>query len=152
MKTFPLLLLAACVLGLPAASVAHADGVAQSKPKATRESVIALRTKLAKASTDIRKLGREAAPPGLTADQKKSFDAEMAKLGPMADATDKTVAELDKMLADTKASLDSMSEMGEMESLRLQMAMDRLSKMMSTLSNLLKKISDTASQIAQNLK
>lgn len=48
--------------------------------------------------------------------------------------------------------LDSMSEMGEMESLRLQMAMDRLSKMMSTLSNLLKKISDTQSQIVQNLK
>ena len=35
-----------------------------------------------------------------------------------------------------------MSEMGEMESLRLQMAMDWMSKMMSTLSNLLKKISD----------
>jgi hypothetical protein len=48
--------------------------------------------------------------------------------------------------------LDSMSEMGEMESLRLQMAMDRLSKMMSTLSNLLKKISDTSSQIVQNMK
>jgi len=45
-----------------------------------------------------------------------------------------------------------MSEMGEMESLRLQMAMDRMSKMMSTLSNLLKKLSDTSSQIAQNLK
>jgi hypothetical protein len=28
-----------------------------------------------------------------------------------------------------------MSEMGEMESLRLQMAMDRLSRLMSTLSN-----------------
>jgi predicted nucleic acid-binding Zn-ribbon protein len=47
---------------------------------------------------------------------------------------------------------DSMSEMGEMESLRLQMAMDRLSKMMSTLSNLLKKISDTSSAITQNIK
>lgn len=45
-----------------------------------------------------------------------------------------------------------MSETGEMESLRLQMAMDRMSKMMSTLSNLLKKISDTASAITQNLK
>ena len=45
-----------------------------------------------------------------------------------------------------------MSEMGEMESLRLQMAMDRMSKMMSTLSNLLKKMSDTAESITQNLK
>jgi hypothetical protein len=39
-----------------------------------------------------------------------------------------------------------MSELGETESLRLQMAMDRMSKMMSTLSNMLKKISCTASQ------
>jgi hypothetical protein len=50
------------------------------------------------------------------------------------------------------SSVDSMSEMGEMESLRMQMAMDRMSKMMSTLSNLLKKMSDTNSQIVQNLK
>ena len=48
--------------------------------------------------------------------------------------------------------LDSTSELGEMESLRLQMAMDRMSKMMSTLSNLLKKISDTSAGITQNLK
>ncbi len=48
--------------------------------------------------------------------------------------------------------LDSMSELGEMESLRLQMAMDRLSKMMSTLSNMLKRISDTQNAITQNLK
>ncbi len=48
--------------------------------------------------------------------------------------------------------IDSMSEMGEMESLRLQMAMDRLSKMMSTLSNLLKKLADTQQQLVQNLK
>jgi hypothetical protein len=55
-------------------------------------------------------------------------------------------------MEEIKSQLDSMSEMGEMESLRLQMAMDRLSKMMSTLSNLLKKISDTAESITQNLK
>ncbi len=48
--------------------------------------------------------------------------------------------------------LDSLSEMGEMESLRMQMMMDRLSKFMSTLSNLMKKISDTSGQIVQNLK
>ncbi len=51
-----------------------------------------------------------------------------------------------------KDKLDSLSEMGEMESLRLQMAMDRLSKLMSTLSNLLKKASETASGITQNIK
>ncbi len=63
-----------------------------------------------------------------------------------------TEAEFDAMLSDAKAQIDSISEMGEMESLRLQMAMDRLSKMMSTLSNILKKISDTSSSITQNLK
>lgn len=55
-------------------------------------------------------------------------------------------------LAKIKDDPDSLSEMGELDSLRLQMAMDRLSKMMSTLSNLLKKISDTASSITQNTK
>lgn len=48
--------------------------------------------------------------------------------------------------------IDMMSEMREMESLRLQMAMDRMSKMMFILSNLMKKMEDTASTITQNLK
>jgi len=61
-------------------------------------------------------------------------------------------ADLDAAVDRAKGDLDSMSEMGEMESLRLQMAMDRMSKMMSTLSNLLKKISDTSNSIVQNLK
>lgn len=60
--------------------------------------------------------------------------------------------DMDSATETVKNKLDSMSEMGEMESLRLQMAMDRLSKMMSTLSNILKKISDTASSITQNIK
>ena len=66
----------------------------------------------------------------------------------------KTVSksEMDAMVTKLKSDLDSMSEMGEMQSLRLQMAMDRMSKMMSTLSNLLKKISKTADEIIQNLK
>jgi hypothetical protein len=51
-----------------------------------------------------------------------------------------------------KNDLDSMSEMGEMESLRLQMMMDRQSKFMSTLSNIMKKISETQNSIIQNLK
>lgn len=63
-----------------------------------------------------------------------------------------TKMELDNLAGIIKNDLDSMSEMGEMESLRLQMAMDRLSKMMSTLSNLLKKISKTSEEITQNLK
>lgn len=49
-------------------------------------------------------------------------------------------------------TFSDISELGEMESVRLQMAMDRLTKLMTTLSNLMKKISDTASVITQNLK
>ena len=63
-----------------------------------------------------------------------------------------TTREIESLEQDVKNKLDSMSEMGEMESLRLQMAMDRLSKLMSTLSNLLKKISDTEAGITQNMK
>jgi hypothetical protein len=63
-----------------------------------------------------------------------------------------TKTDIDAVKDRMKNDLDSMNEMGEMESLRLQMAMDRMSKMMSTLSNLLKKISDTSNSIVQNLK
>ena len=56
--------------------------------------------------------------------------------------------EVDQLIDD----IDSMSEMGEMESLRLQMAMDRISKMMGALSNLMKKLSDTSQQVVQNMK
>ena len=46
----------------------------------------------------------------------------------------------------------AVSEMGEEESLRLQMAMDRLSKMMATLSNIEKKLAQTQDSIIQNMK
>jgi hypothetical protein len=51
-----------------------------------------------------------------------------------------------------KSQLDNMNEMSEMTSMRLQMAMDRRSKFMETLSNVLKKIGDTQSAIVQNMK
>lgn len=47
---------------------------------------------------------------------------------------------------------DSMSEMNETEQLRMQMAMDRRSKAMQALSNLLEKSSDTAATLTSNLK
>lgn len=61
-------------------------------------------------------------------------------------------ADLDAAIKKAKDNQDSLNELGETESLRLQMAMDRMSKMMSTLSNLLKKVSDTSAGITQNLK
>ena len=67
--------------------------------------------------------------------------------------TDDQLAEVAAfIISKTRDKLDSLSEMGEMESLRLQMAMDRKSNMMATLSNLLKKMSDTSSSITQNIK
>jgi cell division protein ZapA (FtsZ GTPase activity inhibitor) len=63
-----------------------------------------------------------------------------------------TAGELDQAIDEVKAELDSLSELGETESLRLQMAMDRMSKLMSTLSNILKKASETSGQITQNIK
>lgn len=49
-------------------------------------------------------------------------------------------------------TLDNVSSRDEMESLRLQMAMQRLSKLTSTLSNVLEKASETAQTITQNIK
>lgn len=61
-------------------------------------------------------------------------------------------AEIDQQMDALQQDLDSMSEMGEMQSLKLQMAMDRLSKMQTTLSNVMKKASDTSSSVIQNIK
>ena len=51
-----------------------------------------------------------------------------------------------------KGKLDGMNEMSEMTSLRLQMMMDRRSKFISTLSNIMKKVSTTQEAVVQNLK
>jgi hypothetical protein len=45
-----------------------------------------------------------------------------------------------------------MSEMSEMFSMRLQMTMDRRSKFMSTLSNIMKKLADAQDEIVSHLK
>jgi len=74
------------------------------------------------------------------------------ELGADSASAQSELTDLDREMQQLKQQLDSLNELGETESLRLQMAMDRMSKMMSTLSNLLKKISDTAQSITQNLK
>ncbi len=48
--------------------------------------------------------------------------------------------------------LDSMSEMSQEQQLKLPMTRDRYSKAMQTLSNIMKKMSDTQSSITQNMK
>jgi hypothetical protein len=51
-----------------------------------------------------------------------------------------------------QSDLDAMNEMTEMTSMRLQMAMDRRSQLLQTLSNIEKKMSDMQNAIVQNLK
>lgn len=63
-----------------------------------------------------------------------------------------TVSGLKSMLDDLKGKLDGMNEMSEMTSLRLQMTMDRRSKFIETLSNLMKKTSTTQDILVQNIK
>lgn len=63
-----------------------------------------------------------------------------------------TYANLQALQNSLKPQLDSMNEMSEMESMRLQMLMDQRSKFLETLSNIMKKISDADSSIIGNLK
>jgi putative addiction module CopG family antidote len=62
------------------------------------------------------------------------------------------ISQLRVILDDLISKLDGMNEMSEMTSLRLQMMMDRRSKFMTILSNIMKKISITQETIVQNLK
>jgi Arc/MetJ-type ribon-helix-helix transcriptional regulator len=62
------------------------------------------------------------------------------------------VSQLVAIREDLKGKLDSMNEMSEITSLRLQMIMDRRSKMISMLSNIMKMSSDTQDTLVQNLK
>ncbi len=63
-----------------------------------------------------------------------------------------TAAKVDPLIAEAKARLDALSSLSEMTSLRLQMTMDRRSKFISTLSNILKKISQTSDSVVSNIK
>jgi len=63
-----------------------------------------------------------------------------------------TKAEINAMIEQMKTDLNSLNEMSELDQIRLQMYMDRRSKMMETLSNLMKKINDTKEDIIKNMK
>jgi hypothetical protein len=61
-------------------------------------------------------------------------------------------AALDAYLTGQNVSYDSLSDMSQEQQLKLQMALDRRTKALQTLSNILKKTSDTSQGIIQNLK
>jgi Skp family chaperone for outer membrane proteins len=121
------------------------------KTKATKELVESKREAAAHAASGLRELIAKAPPKGLSVDEKKAFETFVGETKAIIAGCEALSKKLDDGLKESK-DLDALSEMSSTESLRLQMAMDRLSKMMSTLSNLLKKISDTAGAITQNLK
>ncbi len=61
-------------------------------------------------------------------------------------------AALDQFLASERVSYDALGDLGQEQQLKMQMALDRQSKANQIMSNMLKKISDTAQGITQNLK
>ena len=63
-----------------------------------------------------------------------------------------STADADTLIAKNQNIMDNLTDMSELTQLRLQTYMDKRSKAMETLSNLLKKISDTSSTIVQNMK
>lgn len=63
-----------------------------------------------------------------------------------------TLSRLNSLLDDIKGKLDGLNEMSEMTSLRLQMTMDRRSKFIQTLSNIMKKVGTTQETLVQNIK
>jgi len=62
------------------------------------------------------------------------------------------IGDLRAVQDDLKGKLDEMNGMSEMTSLRLQMMMDRRSKFIETLSNIMKSMSTTQETLVQNLK
>lgn len=150
--------LAAClvILGVAppnaiAANRREASRASVQKKKATIASVTARRNTLLNVRDGLRALAAKPKPKDLKPDEQKVYDEFVAKANEVADGCDGLARKLAEGMQ-KQGDLDSLSEMGETESLRLQMAMDRVSKVMSTLSNILKKISDTAQTITQNLK
>jgi hypothetical protein len=63
-----------------------------------------------------------------------------------------TPAQLKSIQQNLQSQLDAMNEMSEMTSMRLQMGMDRRSKFVEALSNVMKKIDSTQETIVQNMK
>jgi len=112
---------------------------ADSDLKATMEKV--------KATNESKRKTQEFAAPLKSAQTPaRQGSPAMMKGGPAGPVKAGTAPE------NTAQNLDSMNEMSEMNSLRMQMMMDRRSKFISTLSNIMKKITTTQETLVQNLK
>lgn len=104
--------------------------------------------------------GGTTTPPPRTQSQAQLNEAEAALRAGLdatmsgAAATDgeMSLGQLTARIDENVSKKDSLSEMGEMLSLRLQMYQERRGKFFSTLSNIMKKNSDIQSGIISNLK
>jgi hypothetical protein len=72
------------------------------------------------------------------------IDAKLASLPPDLERTG--------LMKELRRQLDSMSEMGELNQLKLQAYMDRRTRAFQTMSNLSKKLSETSNSIVANMK
>lgn len=123
---------------LPPVVVAQHDRIQRFLPPATKVKIAGM---VPPFRDEVVKL-----PP--TTDFQRLAEADVRKQFPRLTSAQSDVLVFSLM----KQTFDSMSEIVETESLRIQMAMDRLSKFMTTLSNLEKKVSDTDQTVVQNIK
>jgi hypothetical protein len=112
--------------------------------------VLTVRTKLTSAAAEIvgRIATRLAPTPEFRDDPEATVSAEVG--APLADQPEHVVAAAE--LAVLVACAEQIDGSSELDQMRLQMAMDRRSKLLEALSNTLKKSSDASDAIVANLK
>jgi len=76
----------------------------------------------------------------------------MENMNFISESLEKRAIDFFNQLKEISYNLEGLNEMSEMTSLLLQMTMDRRSKFISTLSNIMKKCDATAKTITQNIK
>ena len=114
--------------------------------KSAREDLKAIMGELA---------GKRAAEPGSTAGlvASNAHAADAVGLRDVLGAAAAGKAAAGEATAESsRASRDSLTDLSSIDSMELQRLMERRAKVFETLSNVLKKISETSSQITGNLK
>ena len=125
------------IIGLIALQVAAAQPPVGQIPPTIRRSPIAVATPKQQRLADARAL---------------LASAKQLEAGYAPKPGQPSMADLDASIDELKDRLDSLPDVNEMDQLKLQMLMDRVSKAQTTLSNLLKKISDTSDTVIKNIK
>ena len=90
--------------------------------------------------------------PGLAAPKAAIIRKDVAALRNHFTQIGVAMADAERELPALEQALKGTAGLDQQNSLRLQMSMDRLSKLMTTISNLMKKASDTQNTMVQNLK